>query len=55
MQPNPKHAALVCQIEIMYFTLTFYAKCFKDIKVCQENIKKCFWLSSSFGLLQIHQ
>jgi hypothetical protein len=40
MQPNPKHAALVCQIEIMYFTLTLHAKCFKVIEVCQKNIKK---------------
>jgi hypothetical protein len=40
MQPNPKHAALVCQIEIMYFTLTLDAKCFKVIKICQKNIQK---------------
>jgi hypothetical protein len=49
MQPNPKHAALVCQIEIMYFTLTLHAKCFKVIKICQKNIKKCLWHKFIFG------
>ena len=40
MQPNPKHTRLVCQIDIVHFTLTIHAKYFKDIKVYQKNIKK---------------
>jgi hypothetical protein len=49
MQHNPKHAALVCQIEIVHFTLSMHAKYFKDIKVCQKNIKNCLWLKFAFG------
>ena len=50
MQPNPKHTRLVCQIDIVYFTLTIRAKYFKDIKVYQKTLKNAYGINSYLNL-----